>query len=129
MMWDADTSFVGRAAELDRIAAVMGGSRLVTLSGAGGVGKTRLAQRLVSLGAAAGGGTEVAWADLSPLRNGHLLAPTVADALGLSDHTPRMPADAICAWSGDRRTLLVLDSCERHGTEAVRSDLPACGHE
>ncbi|MER6080406.1 NB-ARC domain-containing protein [Streptomyces sp. NPDC001833] len=112
MMWDAETSFVGRAAELDRIASVMGGSRLVTLSGAGGVGKTRLAQRVVSLGAAAGEGTEVAWADLSPLRNGHLLAATVADALGLSDHTPRLPADAICAWIGDRRTLLVLDSCE-----------------
>ncbi|MFF4309465.1 hypothetical protein [Streptomyces sp. NPDC001507] len=90
----------------------MGGSRLVTLSGAGGAGKTRLAQRAVALGRAAGTGTDVAWADLSPLRNAHLLAATVADALGLSDHTPRLPADAGCAWIGDRSTLLVLDSCE-----------------
>ncbi|MGY5058617.1 hypothetical protein ACWDFR_31945 [Streptomyces sp. 900105755] len=90
----------------------MGGSRLVTLSGAGGAGKTRLAQRAVALGRAAGTGTDVAWADLSPLRNAHLLAATVADALGLSDHTPRLPADAVCAWIGDRSTLLVLDSCE-----------------
>ncbi|MFK0286224.1 ATP-binding protein [Streptomyces sp. NPDC090499] len=112
MMWDAETSFVGRVAELDRIAAAMGGNRLVTLSGAGGVGKTRLAQRVVALGTAAGAGTEVAWADLSPVRNAHLLAASVADALGLSDHTPRLPADAVCAWIGDRRTLLVLDSCE-----------------
>ncbi|MFJ9561451.1 ATP-binding protein [Streptomyces fuscichromogenes] len=113
MMWDAETSFVGRTAELDLIASVMSRSRLVTLSGAGGVGKTRLAQRVVSLGGAvAEGSAEVAWADLSPLRNAHLLAATVADALGLSDHTPRLPADAICAWIGDRRTLLVLDSCE-----------------
>ncbi|MGW7545697.1 ATP-binding protein [Streptomyces sp. NPDC054770] len=112
MMWDAETSFVGRAAELDLIASVMSRSRLVTLSGAGGVGKTRLAQRVVSLGEAAEGSAEVAWADLSPLRNAHLLASTVADALGLSDHTARLPADAICAWIGDRRTLLVLDSCE-----------------
>ncbi|MEU9343357.1 regulator [Streptomyces sp. NPDC048278] len=113
MMWDAETSFVGRAAELDRIATVMAGSRLVTLSGPGGVGKTRLARRAVALAAAAGGGSpEVAWADLSPLRNGQLLAATVADALGLSDHTARLPADAVCAWIGDRGMLLVLDSCE-----------------
>ncbi|MGY4922071.1 hypothetical protein [Streptomyces sp. 900105755] len=79
-MWDAETSFVGRAAELGRIAAEMGGNRLVTLSGAGGVGKTRLAQRTVALGRAAGTGTDVAWADLSPLRNAHLPAATVVDA-------------------------------------------------
>ncbi|MFD4509251.1 ATP-binding protein [Streptomyces sp. NPDC058457] len=113
MMWDAETSFVGRAAELGLIASAMGESRLVTLSGAGGVGKTRLAQRIVSLDEApAPGSAAVARADLSPLYNAHLLAATVADALGLSDHTPRLPADAVCAWIGDRRTLLVLDSCE-----------------
>ncbi|MER5795746.1 NB-ARC domain-containing protein [Streptomyces sp. NPDC001980] len=102
----------------------MGGSRLVTLGGAGGVGKTRLAQRVVSLGAAAAReSTVVAWADLSPLRNAHLLAATVADALGLSDHTPRLSADVICAWIGDRETLLVLDSCEHLPAECrPRSD-------
>ncbi|MGY1436842.1 hypothetical protein [Streptomyces reniochalinae] len=41
-----------------------------------------------------------------------LLAATVADALGLSDHTSRMPLDAVCAWVAERPVLLVLDSCE-----------------
>ncbi|WP_329241646.1 ATP-binding protein [Streptomyces sp. NBC_01478] len=66
---DEGTSFVGRSAETDRIGPAMGGSRLVTLTGAGGVGKTM---------------------DLSPLHNPRLLTATVADALGPSDHTPRL---------------------------------------
>ncbi|MET8979980.1 regulator [Streptomyces sp. NPDC004539] len=106
-----ENSFIGRSQELGLIAAAVTGSRLVTLTGVGGVGKTRLAQRAVTHGHVT---VEegVAWADLSPLRNGELLAATVADALDLSDHTPRTPVDAICAWTGDRETLLVLDSCE-----------------
>ncbi|MFF4896157.1 ATP-binding protein [Streptomyces sp. NPDC001068] len=113
MAWtrrDEETSFIGRAAELERIGAALGESRLVTLSGPGGVGKTRLARRAVSSGKPVEEGA--AWADLASLRDGTLLAAVVAEALGLSDHTSRPPADAICAWVGDRRTLLVLDSCE-----------------
>ncbi|KPI11531.1 NB-ARC domain protein [Actinobacteria bacterium OK074] len=106
-----ESSFVGRAEEIGLIATALPGSRLVTLTGAGGVGKTRLARRAVSLGLL-GAEDDVAWADLSPLLNPGLLAATVADALGLSDHTPRMPAEAVCAWIGSRRTILVLDSCE-----------------
>ncbi|MGW3941075.1 ATP-binding protein [Streptomyces phaeochromogenes] len=108
---DEENSFVGRLEELDLIGAALLDSRMVTLTGPGGVGKTRLARHAVSLGGppAEGG---VAWAALSPLRNPKLLAATVADALGLSDHTPRLPTEAICAWVGSRRMLLVLDSCE-----------------
>ncbi|WP_432117229.1 ATP-binding protein [Streptomyces sp. bgisy032] len=104
-------SFVGRAEELELVGAALLGSRLVTLTGVGGVGKTRLARHAVSLGLVTAGGG-VAWADLSPLRNAEHLAATVADALGLSDHTPRLPVDAICTWIGERGVLLVLDSCE-----------------
>lgn len=108
---EEENSFIGRSEELDLIAAALTRARLVTLTGVGGVGKTRLAQHAVTHGPLAGQ-DGVAWADLSPLRNAALLAATVADALDLSDHTPRMPLDAICAWIGDRGILLVLDSCE-----------------
>lgn len=63
---------VGRAVELDRIGAAMGGNRLVTLSGPGGVGRTRLARRAVSSVNGTDGGA--AWADLAPLRDGRFLA-------------------------------------------------------
>ncbi|MFI6549411.1 ATP-binding protein [Streptomyces prunicolor] len=119
MTRDEETSFVGRSAEIDLIGAAMGGSRLVTLTGPGGVGKTRLARRAASL-AMPEGEDGLAWADLSPLRNPVLLSATVADALGLSDHTPRMPAAAICTWVGSREMLLVLDCCE-HLLEECRS--------
>ncbi|MEW2305664.1 regulator [Streptomyces sp. NPDC006655] len=125
--WDEETSFIGRAAELGVIGAAMRESRLVTLSGAGGVGKTRLARRIVTSRGATEDG--VGWADLSSLRNAELLAATVAGALGLSDHTARLPAEAICAWVGDRATLLVLDSCEHLPAECrdlVGDLLTAC---
>ncbi|MFJ3669708.1 ATP-binding protein [Streptomyces sp. NPDC090106] len=114
-----ESSFVGRSQEIDLVGASLEGARLTTLTGVGGVGKTRLARRVVSLDRvdAADG---VAWADLSPLRNADLLAATVADALDLSDHTPRLPTDVIRGWVGDRQILLVLDSCE-HLTAECRA--------
>ncbi|MFJ3895677.1 ATP-binding protein [Streptomyces sp. NPDC090083] len=111
-----DFSFVGREEELELIRAAMSGSRMVTITGAGGVGKTRLARQTVAPKMAADG-HDVAWVDLSPLRNADLLAATVADACGLSDHTPRMPTESISAWIGDREVLVVLDSCEHLSTE------------
>ncbi|MBQ0850277.1 regulator [Streptomyces sp. BH-SS-21] len=111
MDWEEQTSFIGRSEELGLIGAVLRGSRLLTLTGTGGVGKTRLARRVVSCDEMAAE-DNVAWADLSPLLNAQLLAATVAGALGLSDRTERMPAEAICAWVGSRRALLVMDSCE-----------------
>ncbi|MFJ3770455.1 ATP-binding protein [Streptomyces sp. NPDC090075] len=110
-MPDDESSFVGRAAELRRIGAALFRGQLVTLTGPGGVGKTRLARRVVALGTPAGV-DGVAWADLSPLHNPALLAATVAGALGLSDHTARPPAEAVRSWVGARRILLVLDCCE-----------------
>lgn len=111
MIPDEQSSFVGRVRELAVIRAALTRSRLVTLTGPGGVGKTRIARRAVADDTGAAGDT-VAWADLAPLLNPGLLAATVADSLGLADHTPRLPVEAICAWLGSRRALLVLDSCE-----------------
>ncbi|MFC8427703.1 ATP-binding protein [Streptomyces sp. NPDC057253] len=108
---DEESPFVGRVGELGLIRAALAENRLVTLTGPGGVGKTRIALRIAT-DATEAVEDGVAWADLASLLNPGLLAATVADSLGLSDHTPRMPADAICAWLGERRVLLALDSCE-----------------
>ncbi|WP_030970657.1 ATP-binding protein [Streptomyces sp. NRRL S-1824] len=113
------TSFVGRTAELARLEHTLGTCRLTTLVGAGGVGKTRLAVRAARQ-AAPVHRDGVWWADLSPLQGDGPLVATVSDAVGLSDHTLRMPIDALCEWLTDKQLLLILDSCEH-----LR---PSCGH-
>ncbi|MGW1291656.1 ATP-binding protein [Streptomyces sp. NPDC002533] len=105
------SSFVGRRAELARLHTALTTRRMTTLIGPGGVGKTRLALRAAR--AVAGRYADGAWwADLSPLYDDRLLLPTVSDAVGLADHTLRMPAEALCEWLGDKHLLLVLDSAE-----------------
>lgn len=108
---DETSSFVGRRAELARLHSALTTRRMTTLIGPGGVGKTRLAVRAAR--AAADRYTDGAWwADLSPLPDDGLLLPTVSDAVGLADHTLRMPVEALCEWLGDKHLLLVLDSAE-----------------
>ncbi|MYX03447.1 MULTISPECIES: regulator [unclassified Streptomyces] len=105
------SSFVGRRAELARLHTALTTRRMTTLIGPGGVGKTRLALRAAR--AVAGEYADGAWwADLSPLADDRLLLPTVSDAVGLADHTLRMPVDALCEWLADKHLLLVLDSAE-----------------
>ncbi|MFD3415959.1 ATP-binding protein [Streptomyces cyaneofuscatus] len=105
------SSFVGRRAELARLETALATRRMTTLIGPGGVGKTRLAVRAAR--AAADRYPDGAWwADLSPLYDDALLLPTVSDAVGLADHTLRMPVEALCEWLSDKRLLLVLDSAE-----------------
>ena len=69
------SSFIGREAELAEVRALVGGSRLVTLTGAGGAGKTRLGLQ-VAAGLLDGTGEEVWFADLAPLRDPDLVAVT-----------------------------------------------------
>ncbi|MFD3970659.1 ATP-binding protein [Streptomyces cyaneofuscatus] len=108
---DETSSFVGRRAELARLETALAERRMTTLIGPGGVGKTRLAVRAAR--AAADRYPDGAWwADLSPLYDDALLLPTVSDAVGLADHTLRMPVEALCEWLSDKRLLLVLDSAE-----------------
>ncbi|WP_371790062.1 regulator [Streptomyces sp. NBC_01471] len=113
------TSLVGRKNELGRLRNALAGHRMITLTGIGGVGKTRVALR--AAGRAAPDCPDGAWwADLSPISGEQLLLPTVCDAVGLSDHTTRSQADALCEWLADKEGLLVLDSCE-HLVEPCRS--------
>ncbi|MGW6356166.1 ATP-binding protein [Streptomyces sp. NPDC055092] len=106
------TSFVGRDSELAAVGRALKEHRLVTLTGGGGVGKSRLALRAAEevRGAYADG---VWWADLSHLYDDRLFTATVCDAVGLLDHNPRAPIEALSEWLAGRRVLLVLDCCER----------------
>ncbi|GGZ80644.1 hypothetical protein GCM10010371_45280 [Streptomyces subrutilus] len=103
--------FVGRERELDLLDGWLRERRLVTLTGVGGVGKSRLALR-----AAARAHREhpdgVWWVELSPLRDPGLLTATVAHAVGLADHSAQPLDEELCAWMADKRLLLVLDTCE-----------------
>jgi predicted ATPase/DNA-binding SARP family transcriptional activator len=107
-----ETPLVGRGAELAELAAlVRGGTRLVTLTGAGGIGKTRLALET---------GHELATAfadgayfvDLSPLTDPGLVPDAIAGVLGLSTQRDEPPTAAVQAFLSGRHALLLLDNFE-----------------
>ncbi|MFV0127311.1 AfsR/SARP family transcriptional regulator [Streptomyces sp. HMX112] len=120
------TRFVGRAGELQRVATSLRGSRLVTLYGPGGVGKTRLATEFASR-ADSDTADLVRLVELAGLRAGDDLPDTVARALGLpgvplleQPHSGRSRFDQLTAFLSARRVLLVLDNCEHLITEVSR---------
>src|ERR1700722_13932369 len=103
--------FIGRAAELCRVATLLRGSRLVTLVGPGGVGKTRVARRAMEQ-AAAGYRDGVVFVPLSSLLDPELLPHTVARHLDLPEQSRGSQMDAVLAHLRDQSVLLVLDTCE-----------------
>ena len=105
------SSFIGRDGELAAVRAVVSGSRLVTLTGAGGAGKTRLGLQ-VAAGLADGAGDGVWFADLAPLGDPDLVAVTVADVLGVRQEPGRPVLDTLVGAVGGRGLLLLLDNCE-----------------
>ncbi|GAA1549394.1 hypothetical protein GCM10009678_35190 [Actinomadura kijaniata] len=111
------TSLIGRNREVREVEAVLARARLVTLTGIGGVGKTRLALRVARrAGQQTGHGGAfpdgVRLVELSPLRNPHLLAHTVSAALGVPEQAAFPQEDVLAAFLADKRLLLVLDTCE-----------------
>jgi predicted ATPase/DNA-binding CsgD family transcriptional regulator len=105
------SSFIGREAELAAVARLVAGSRLVTLTGAGGAGKTRLALQ-VAAGLLDGAGDGVWFADLAPLRDRDLVAVTVAGVLGVRQEPGRPVLDTLVDAVGGRSLLVLLDNCE-----------------
>ncbi len=110
------TTFVGRNGDRESVAAALRGTRLLTLLGPGGMGKTRLAAVVTaSVGAdyPAGG----AFVDLVPARDGFVVA-AVADALGVTEQPPRPLESAVLDRLRRGRGLVVLDNCEHVLDEA-----------
>jgi predicted ATPase/transcriptional regulator with XRE-family HTH domain len=87
------------------------GARILTLTGPGGVGKTRLALA-VATELAADFADGVAWVELAPLRDPALVASAIAQALGVREDGDRPLAETLAAFVAGRRFLLVLDNCE-----------------
>jgi predicted ATPase/class 3 adenylate cyclase/DNA-binding CsgD family transcriptional regulator len=105
------TSFVGRGTEIADVRQTLVANRLVTLTGAGGAGKTRLAIEVAGQIAADFG--DGAWyVDLAPIADPDLVPVAMAGALDLADQPSRSTTDTLIRFVGDRRTLVLLDNCE-----------------
>lgn len=105
------TSFVGRVEELDSLARLLSERRLVTITGPGGSGKTRLAGETARwlLEKHPDG---VWWVELAPLADASLVPAALASALGIPDPQVGSLDDAVTAYLQERRCLVVLDNCE-----------------
>jgi predicted ATPase/DNA-binding CsgD family transcriptional regulator len=105
------SSFIGREVELAELRRLVGESRLVTLTGTGGAGKTRLGLQ-VAAGLADGSGDGVWFADLAAVRDPDLVAVTVANVLGVHQPPGRPVADTVAEAVDGRSLLVLLDNCE-----------------
>ena len=105
------TSFVGREKELEEVAKLLLKSRLLTLTGAGGVGKTRLAIQVVAdvMEMFSDG---VWFLDLAPLSDPSLVPSTLINLLGLQESGERSVTDLLTGYFRSRTALIIFDNCE-----------------
>jgi predicted ATPase/DNA-binding SARP family transcriptional activator len=124
------TSFIGREKELEEVARLFSKSHLVTLTGSGGVGKTRLAIQVVAeiLDLFPDG---VWFLDLAPLNEPSLVPNTLASLLGLRELGELAVTELLISYFHSRTTLIIFDNCE-HLIEAsaqlINSLLTSCEH-
>src|SRR6202451_1053141 len=105
------SGFVGRAAELSRVRELLRRSRLVTITGTGGVGKTRLALRAATESAARFP-DGVHLIELSAVRDPGLLVHTLAAGLDIPGSEQGAALDELLGFLRERELLLILDTCE-----------------
>ncbi|MEV6101255.1 protein kinase [Nocardia sp. NPDC051981] len=124
------TSFVNRRAELAELKNLLSSARLVTLTGIGGIGKTRLALRAAST--ARREFPDGIWlVELADISDPSLLVGVIAATLGLRDDSARPLPQVVVDFLSARNSLLVLDNCEQlvaAVAESVETWLQACPH-
>ena len=106
------TTFVGRDAELDEVADLLATTHLLTLTGPGGTGKTRLSLQLAAR-ASDDFPDGVFFVPLEPVRDPMLVPPRIAAAVGIVEMAVRPVAESLADWLRDKRLLLVLDNFEQ----------------
>jgi len=124
------TSFIGREREIAEIKSLLDRARLLTLTGAGGSGKTRLAIQAASelVGEAE---EEVWWVELAALSDAALLPQAVAATLGVREQSGRELSETLVSYLSTKRLLLLLDNCEHliaACAELAGKLLRACPH-
>ncbi|WP_231744621.1 LuxR family transcriptional regulator [Mycobacterium sp. GA-1199] len=122
------TSFVGRRTEITGIGEALVGNRLVTLTGAGGAGKTRLAVQVAAT-IATDFADDVWYVDLAPITDPDMVAVAVARALGLPDQPGQPTVEVLRRFIRDRHMLVLVDNCEHlldASAELLADLLSAC---
>lgn len=122
------TSFIGRQVAMKGIREALGDNRLVTLTGAGGAGKTRLAVQ-VAAQVATDFADGVWYVDLAPITDPGVVPLTAARALGLADQPGQPTTDLLARFLRDREALVVFDNCEHlldASAELITELLRAC---
>jgi predicted ATPase len=105
------TSFVGRRHELSEIESLLGKSRLLTLVGMGGIGKSRLSLQLAAR--VMDQFPDGVWiVELAALKDPRDVALAVATVLGVTEQPGRPVKEALCQFVASRQLLLILDNCE-----------------
>jgi predicted ATPase/DNA-binding CsgD family transcriptional regulator len=120
------SSFVGREMELAEVRRLLEHNRLLTLTGSGGCGKTRLALAAAS-GLVEGFGDGVWLVELASLADPVLVPQAVASTLGAREQPGCSPTEILCDFLGAKKVLLVLDNCE-HLVEACAEFAEALLH-
>lgn len=106
------TTFVGRDREVNEASALVDTTRLLTLTGPGGTGKTRLSLQVAA--AVSDRFADGVWfVALEPIRDPNLVASTILHTMGIADGTARAPLDVLVDAVGERRILFVLDNFEQ----------------
>ena len=121
-------AFIGRARERAKLAELLAETRVVTLTGSGGCGKTRLAM-VVSGDVAARFADGVRWVDLQAVSEPGRVAPAVAEAVGVRERPGQALTDTLVEQLQEQHLLLVLDNCEhlvQGCSELVGNLLAAC---